>query len=68
MHFIKPFEAHNVAEFTLEPHGETTTVTWAMHGPVPYFAKIIHVFLNMDTMVGKEFETGLENLKALTEK
>jgi carbon monoxide dehydrogenase subunit G len=68
MHFIKPFEAHNVAEFTLEPHGETTTVTWAMHGPVPYFAKIIHVFLNMDTMVGKEFEAGLENLKALTEK
>src|SRR5215470_6024736 len=68
MHFIRPFEAHNVAEFTLEPNGDTTTVTWAMHGPVPYFAKIVHVFLNMDRMVGTDFETGLANLKVLTEK
>jgi hypothetical protein len=39
-----------------------------MEGPVPYFAKIIHLFLDMDKMVGKDFETGLANLKAITEK
>jgi hypothetical protein len=39
-----------------------------MHGPVPYVAKIMHVFLDMDSMVGKDFEAGLVNLKAISEK
>jgi hypothetical protein len=39
-----------------------------MQGDTPYFAKIIHVFFNMDSLVGKDFETGLANLKALAEK
>jgi hypothetical protein len=65
--FTKPFEAHNVVDFTLEPKGESTTVTWAMHGPVPYMAKIMHVLIDMDRMVGKDFETGLANLKAVAE-
>ncbi len=54
--------------FTLEPKGDVTNVTWAMEGPVPYFAKIIHVFINMDSMVGKDFEAGLANLKSVAEK
>lgn len=66
--FLKPFEAHNTVEFTLAAQGDTTNVTWAMQGPVPYFAKIIHVFINMDSMVGKDFEAGLANLKAAAEK
>ena len=66
--FIKPFEAHNIAEFTLEPKGDSTNVTWAMHGRTPYFAKVVHVFFNMDRMVGKDFETGLANMKAVAEK
>jgi uncharacterized protein YndB with AHSA1/START domain len=66
--FVKPFEGHNTVEFTLESKGDTTNVTWAMQGPTPYFAKIIHVFINMDDMVGKDFETGLANLKAAAEK
>ncbi len=41
--FVKPFEAHNIVMFTLEPEGGSTNVTWAMEGPVPYFAKIIHL-------------------------
>jgi carbon monoxide dehydrogenase subunit G len=68
LNFVTPFEAHNIVEFTLEPKGATTNVTWAMQGPTPYFAKIIHVFINMDSMVGKDFETGLANLKAIAEK
>ena len=66
--FVKPFEAHNLVEFTLEPKGDTTNVTWAMQGDTPYFAKIIHVFINMDKMVGKDFEAGLANLKAIAEQ
>jgi hypothetical protein len=68
LEFIRPFEAHNIAEFTLQPRGEATDVTWAMTGPAPYFFKIVHVFLNMDSMVGKEFETGLANLKTIAER
>ena len=66
--FVKPFEAHNLVQFRLEPKGDTTHVTWDMQGHTPYFAKIIHVFLNMDSMVGKDFETGLANLKTLAER
>ena len=65
---LKPFEAHNNVVFTLEPKGETTSVTWAMSGPVPYFAKIMHVFMNVDRMVGTDFEAGLANMKAVAEK
>lgn len=64
---IKPFEAHNIVEFTLEPNGDTTTVTWAMNGRVPYLAKIVHVFFNVDRMVGNDFEAGLFKLKAAAE-
>ena len=66
--FEKPFEAHNIVNFTMEPKGDATSVTWAMHGPVPYMAKIVHVIFNMDRMVGQDFEAGLANLKALAEK
>ncbi len=40
--FIKPFEAHNIADFMLLPQGESTVVSWAMHGPKPYIAKLMH--------------------------
>ena len=66
--FTRPFEAHNIAEFTLQPAGESTNVTWSMRGPLPFFAKIIHVFMNMDKMVGGQFAEGLGNLKAVAEK
>jgi len=66
--FLKPFEANNIAEFTLKPAGDSTTVTWAMYGPANYLSKLIGVFCNMDTMVGGNFETGLANLKAMAEK
>jgi uncharacterized protein YndB with AHSA1/START domain len=66
--FEKPFAAHNIVNFTMEPQGDATTVTWAMHGPVPFLAKIVHVFLNIDRMVGQDFEAGLANLKALAER
>ena len=66
--FLKPFEAHNTAEFTILPQGETTIVTWEMHGPAPFMSKVMQVFMSMDNMIGKDFEAGLANLKKLTEK
>jgi hypothetical protein len=68
LNFVKPFEAHNIVDFTLEPTGDSTNVTWAMLGRSPYLAKVMHVFFDMNSMVGKDFETGLANLKALVEK
>jgi hypothetical protein len=68
LNMIRPFEAHNKVDFTLTPAGDSTTVTWAMRGDVPYFAKIVHVFMNMDKMVGGEFEKGLANIKVIAEK
>jgi uncharacterized protein YndB with AHSA1/START domain len=66
--FIEPMEAHNAAEFTLEPQGDTTNVTWAMHGPSHYMMKVMDLFIGMDNMVGPQFEEGLANLKAVAEK
>ena len=65
--FVKPFEAHNVVEFALEPRGDSTHVTWTMQGPMPFVSKLMSVFINMDRMIGTDFETGLANLKAAAE-
>jgi carbon monoxide dehydrogenase subunit G len=66
--FIKPFAAHNIAAFTALPQGDATRVTWSMDGRSPFIHKVVGLFLNMDKMVGGDFETGLANLKALAEK
>src|SRR5437879_7233022 len=66
--FFTPFEGHNTAEFTMLPQGDATNVTWLMYGPLPFMGKIMHVFVNMDRMVGKDFEIGLANMKMLTEQ
>src|SRR5437868_13661561 len=54
--FFAPFEGHNTAEFTMLPQGDATNLTWLMHGPAPFMAKIMHVFMNIDRMVAKDFE------------
>jgi len=66
--FFKPFEAHNTAEFTMLPQGDATSLTWLMHGPAPFMSKVMQVFMNMDKMIGKDFEAGLAKLKKLTER
>lgn len=65
---LEPFEAHNTVQFTLTPAEGGTEVTWAMQGPLPYVAKIVHLFFNMDRMVGHDFEAGLADLKTLAER
>ena len=50
------------------PRAMAPNVTWAMYGPAPFISKVMQVFFNMDNMIGKDFEDGLANLKALAEK
>jgi uncharacterized protein YndB with AHSA1/START domain len=66
--FFTPFEGHNTAEFTMLPQGDATNLTWLMHGPAAFMSKVMQVFINLDHMIGKDFEAGLANLKRLTEK
>jgi Polyketide cyclase / dehydrase and lipid transport len=66
--FFKPFEGHNTAEFTMLPQGDATYLTWLMHGPAPFMSRLMQVFMNIDKMIGKDFEVGLANLKTITEK
>jgi uncharacterized protein YndB with AHSA1/START domain len=66
--FFTPFEGHNTAEFTMLPQGDATHLTWLMHGPAVFVSKVMQVFINLDHMIGKDFEIGLANLKRLTEK
>jgi uncharacterized protein YndB with AHSA1/START domain len=68
LEFFKPFTATNTAEFTFKPEADQTVVTWNMSGQKNFIAKAVHLFMDMDKMVGKDFEAGLSNLKTVTEK
>lgn len=65
--FLEPFEAHNQVEFIIVPRGSASEVTWTMIGPANFLTKIMHVFFDMDRMVGGDFEAGLAALKAAAE-
>lgn len=64
----RPFECHNIIEYTLVPQGDGTLVTWAMLGPTPYIGKVIQIFFDTDKMVGRDFEAGLASLKVIAER
>lgn len=67
--FIKPFEAHNQAEFRLVPQADgSTEVIWTMHGPNNFIGKVMGVVINMDKMVGRDFEDGLVNLQQIAKE
>ena len=68
LRFLKPFESRNTAEFTLVPAGGATRVVWVMHGPAGFLSRLMGVFMDMDRMIGRDFEAGLANLKALAER
>lgn len=68
LEFIEPFPVSNTTEFTFTPAEGGTKVVWAMYGPSPYISKLFSVFMNMDAMIGKDFEEGLNNLKGMLAK
>jgi hypothetical protein len=65
--FVKPFKATNTAEFTFKPEGNQTAVTWSMVGRNNVMAKAVHLFMNIDKMVGGQFEKGLAQMKSVVE-
>lgn len=67
LNFIKPFKSNNVTEFHLQPRDAGTNVRWTMDGPAPLPTKVMMVFMNMDKMVGRDFDEGLANLKRVAE-
>ena len=67
LEFLKPFAAANAAEFRFEPAGDRTTVTWSMEGRNGFISKAISLFLDMDRMVGGDFEAGLAAIKSMVE-
>ena len=67
LHMIKPFEARNVATFTLKAEAAATRVTWALDAPQNFMTKMASLFVNMDRMIGQDFEIGLGKLKRVVE-
>jgi uncharacterized protein YndB with AHSA1/START domain len=67
LEFMKPFTATNTGEFTFRPEGDGTAVTWSMSGRKNFIAKAMHLFFDMDKMVGGQFAKGLTDLKAVSE-
>jgi len=66
--FIKPFEDTADVEFYFQPEGDQTRVTWTMSGRNNFIAKAMCLFMNMDQMIGGDFEQGLKNMKSVVEK
>ena len=68
LEFYRPMRAVNTAEFTFKPEGEGTHVTWTMSGKNNFMGKLFHMIMDIDKMVGKDFEKGLASLKGVVEK
>lgn len=67
LHFMKPFEATNTVEFAIQGASNSSKVSWTMKGHSNFMMKVFGLFMNMDEMVGKDFEEGLANLKRVSE-
>lgn len=67
LEFLKPFVATNTAEFSFQPQGNQTTLTWSMIGCRNFMMKAFGLFMNMDKMIGGQFEEGLANMRSVVE-
>ena len=67
LHFLKPFEGAAVTDFTFQPTGEQTRVTWTMDGQNNFIAKAMCLFVDMEEMIGGNYEKGLVSMKAIVE-
>lgn len=68
LEFFKPWACTNAAEFSFRPTASGTEVTWTMSGKNKLVSKAMGLVMNMDKMIGRDFEAGLQNLKSLAEK
>ena len=65
--FLKPFAATSTTEFTFTPQGNQTVVKWKMTGENNFMTKAFHLVMNMDKMIGSDFEKGLAQMKSVAE-
>lgn len=69
LHFIEPFEAHDHAYFSLQAvDAAQTKVIWGFDGKMAYPMNMMLLFCDMDAMLGKDLQQGLDNLKGVLEK
>lgn len=68
LEFKKPMEGTSTAEYTFQPEGEGTKMTWSMYGQHGFMGKVMCLIMNMDKTVGGQFEKGLDNIKTIVEK
>ena len=67
LQFKKPMESEAKTEFAFKPQDQATTVTWTMSGTNNFIGKAFCLVMNMDKMVGGDFELGLGKLKTVAE-
>jgi hypothetical protein len=67
LEFFKPMAGVSLSEFTFKPEGHQTVVTWTMTGKNNFIAKAMCMFMNMDKMIGGQFEKGLAAMKTVAE-
>ncbi len=67
LQFTEPFTAASITEFNLQPADDGTNVTWTTSGKNGFLAKAMCLVIDMDTMMGPDFERGLNQLKSTVE-
>lgn len=67
LEFFEPFAATNKTDFNLLPSEDATQVTWAMSGENNFVSKAFGLVMDMDKMIGADFEKGLAELKHVSE-
>jgi uncharacterized protein YndB with AHSA1/START domain len=68
MQMNRPYISTSQTYWTLEGQGNQTKVTWAMDGESrTLIAKTFTMLMNMDKMIGSNYETGLDQLKSVAE-
>lgn len=67
LEFMAPWKARNKTVFNLTPNDGGTEVIWTMTGSSPFMFKLMGLVMNMDAMIGKDFEKGLAAMKQVAE-
>ncbi len=68
LNFLRPFKSQNTANYRLVPNAQGHEFIWSMSGPMLFISKVMSVFVSMDQMIGKDFERGLAQLKAVAQR
>ena len=65
--FVRPFAGSNDVQFTFQPAGDQTNVTWSIAGKNNFMSKAVGLFLDCEKLTGDMFEQGLASMKSIVE-